>query len=220
MKDKKTLTEGDIFYVFYKGKYVFGRILLDVKRIIKKEPKHTYWFFGSCFLAEIYKGLYDEPKLATSEIILPSSFVERSSLNGRSGRDVDWIFYGNNPVNYKKLDFPETLVETNNIIYFIKGDVSLPVKKFPPGVVGKYDGSVEKYNPSREFSYYGLVEQALYLQGRMDLMEYPGDRFSADDLRFQEKDRNFIYNQINENINTPYYELALKHGFDLGRFYE
>jgi hypothetical protein len=40
------------------------------------------------------------------------------------------------------------------------------------------------------------------------------------DLRLEENDRNLFYEQINEKIDTPYYEMALKHGFDLRRFYE
>ena len=28
-----------------------------------------------------------------------------------------------------------------------------------------------------------------------------------------------FYKQIGEDKNTPYYELAIEHGYDLGRFY-
>jgi len=40
-----------------------------------------------------------------------------------------------------------------------------------------------------------------------------------EDLRFAEKQRQEVYKQIGEDLNISYYELALKHGLDLGRFY-
>ena len=40
------------------------------------------------------------------------------------------------------------------------------------------------------------------------------------DLRFAPEKREEIYKQIGEDMNQSYYELALKHGHDLGRFYQ
>ena len=134
---------------------------------------------------------------------------------------MNWFFYKNELIDYKKIDFPETL-ETgdNGFIDFRKCDVILPTKtlyrNFFPDILH------QKYTGHGHFSYYSLVDDALHFQKRDDLL-LTKDRtyFTKDeDLRLAEKDRIDFYNQINENPNMPYYELALKHGFDLGRFYE
>jgi hypothetical protein len=220
MADKKKLVEGDIFYVYVNGKYIFGKILVDIKsRILKKEPKHEYWFYGKCFLVEIYKGLYDEPKLITPEVIMPSSFVYRNCFNGRTEKDVDWVYYDHQVIDYKKLDFPETL-ETgeNGFLNFRKFDISIPTKTryhdFWP------DPFNQKYNNAINLSYYTLVDDALHLQDRDDLLVVKNRKEFIKDLRLQIDDRISFYKQIKENIKTSYYEMALKHGFDLGRFYE
>jgi hypothetical protein len=81
---------------------------------------------------------------------------------------------------------------------------------------GKYDikGTVHP-------NYYSVVNIAGHYGGRDDLMSF--DQYcylKAEDLRFSYDKRMEIYNQINEKENISDYELALKHGFDLGRFYE
>ncbi|WP_175609910.1 hypothetical protein [Zobellia uliginosa] len=40
------------------------------------------------------------------------------------------------------------------------------------------------------------------------------------DIRLNNNFRKEIYDQIGEDMNQSYYEMALKHGYDLGRFYQ
>jgi hypothetical protein len=163
VKDKKRLTEGDIFYVCIHRKYIFGKILLDIrKRILKLEPKHKYWFYNECFLVVVYKYLYDEPKLTDYEIIVPSTFVLKNCFNSTANKSVDWIFYENKPIDYKKLDFPETL-ETgeNGFLDFRKFDVVLPTKTLFQDFWS--DQFNQKYTGNIHFSYYSLIDDALHL---------------------------------------------------------
>ena len=75
--DKKRLQEGDIFYVEQKGKYFFGKILLDVSdRILKIEKENiSLKFFSGCYLVAVYDGIYDKPELTTRDLSIPSAFT-------------------------------------------------------------------------------------------------------------------------------------------------
>ena len=79
----------------------------------------------------------------------------------------------------------------------------------------------QKYTGCAFPIYYQLVDASLVLQNRKDLImdkERTYYEFN-NDLRFQSKDRDMFYEQIGEDKNISYYELAMKHGYDLGRFY-
>jgi hypothetical protein len=224
MANKKKLTEGDIFYVEISGKYIFGKLLLDMhKRIFKLEPKHKLKFYDGCYLIEVYKGIYDIPELTTDEIIYPASFVFHSTFypSKKWTTYVDWTFYKNEPIDYKALDFPETL-ETgdNGLIDFRKFDVSIPTKTFRNDFWP--DTLNQKYTGGAFTIFTQMADEVFHLQGRDDLLTDKTRTYfqATKDLRFQTKDRILFYKQINENINISYYELALKHGFDLGRFYK
>ena len=221
MKSKKRLQEGDIFYVHVSNKYVFGRILLDVnKRILKLEPQHKYKFYSGCYLAIVYKGFYDEPVLATYEIGLPSQFVFTTSFYSKNSK-VDWVFYEHQLVDYTKIDFPEVL-ETgyNGYIDSRKFDVAIPTKtlfeNWPKSSWGH-----QKYTGGICSNFYQMVDNAFHFQGRDDLRQNKKIIYflNNDDLRLSTEDRAEFYQQIGEDPDIPYYELALKHGFDLGRFY-
>ena len=112
MNKPKKLKEGDIFYVKVNGKYIFGKLLIDTKkRIFKLEPQHKLKFYNGCYLVEVYKGIYDKPELPTREIIYPSSFVFSSTFypSRLYKTTVEWTFYKNEPIDYRKIDFPEVL---------------------------------------------------------------------------------------------------------------
>jgi hypothetical protein len=221
-KVAKKLKEGDIFYVPIKGKYIFAKIVLDMRnKIFKKEPNHRLFFYSGCYLIEVYKGIYDEPKLTSTEIIFPSSFTFISTFYARNEYKIDWTFYEHQPIDYTKIEFPEVL-ETgdNGYLNFRKFDVSIPTKTlfedFP-----KNSNRNQKYTGVAFPSFYQMVDEALHLQKRDDLMtDTEITYFESDrDLRMCFNDRKRIYAQIGESINISYYELALKYGYDLGRFY-
>jgi len=226
MKNKKRLHEGDIFYVQVSGKYIFGRILIDVsERILKIEPQHKCKFYSGCYLAEVYKGIYDEPVLTTTEIILPSQFTFKQYFYSKQYK-VEWIFYEYQPIDYTKLDFPEVLeTGSNSLINFRKFDISIPTKTlfkdFPRQDMNNSPTSGQKFTGRICSTFYQMVDEALRLQGRNDLMRDKERTYFLDnnDLRLSPADRTVFYSQINEDKNITYYELALKYGFDLARFY-
>ena len=54
----------------------------------------------------------------------------------------------------------------------------------------------------------------------MQRTNYPDAwKFIPRDFRFYPEYRKEVYGIIGEDPNQSYYELALKHGFDLARFY-
>lgn len=222
MKNNK-LEEGDIFYVKCSNKFIFARILLDVDdRILKIEPDHKIKFYSGCYLIEIYKGIYDDPILASDEIVLPSQFTFKKYFYSKKYK-IDWIFYQHIPIDCTKIDFPESL-ETgrDGLINFRKFDLSLPTKTLFSDFPVQYEGrSSQRYTGSLTPSFYGLVDEAFHLQSRDDLMRVSERTHFLDksDLRLVQKDRSRFYDEIGENMNIAYYKLALKHGFDLGRFY-
>lgn len=220
--NKKKLEEGDIFYVIVNEKFVFARLLMDVdERILKLEPEHKMKFKAGCYLIEVFKGIYEEPELLTDEIILPGQFTVKKSFYSKNYK-IEWVFYRYEPIDYTKLDFPENLENgKNGMVNFRKFDLSIPTKtsfdNFPVNNKGN-----QKYTGSICTSYYQMPDEAFHLQGRDDLMMVADRTYflNNSDLRLDAKDRERFYGEIGENPDTGYYELAMKHGFDLGRFYK
>ena len=220
---KKRLSEGDIFYVKVNSKFIFARILLDVNtRILKYEPEHHTKFFTGCYLIEVYKGLYDTPNLLTKEIILPSQYTFKKYFYSKTYK-VEWFFYDHEPIDYTKLDFPETLkTGENGLIDFGKFDLSIPTStQFEDWPKLENNQSNQKFTGNISGTFYGMVDESFHLQGRDELMRTPNRTHFLDnnDLRLNISFRNKFYKQIDEDPNMSYYDLALKHGFDLARFY-
>ncbi len=220
---KKRLSEGDIFYVNVNDKYIFARILLDVNsRILKHEPEHNIKFFAGCYLIEVYKGIYDSPILTTKDIILPSQYTFKKYFYSKT-YNVEWIFYEHEPIDYTKLDFPEILkTGDNGLINFTKFDLSIPTStQFEDWPKIENDKSSQKFTSSICGSFYQMIDESLHLQGRDELMRVSNRTHFLDnnDLRLNINFRDKFYKQIEENLNQNYYEMALKHGYDLGRFY-
>lgn len=217
MKNNK-LEEGDIFYVKRKDKYFFGKILLDVSdRILKKEEGNLgFKFYSGCCLAAVYKGIYDEPILNTDEFILPGIFVFKKFFYSKKYK-VDWTYYNHESIDFKKIDFPESLQSVHEKgICFKKGELEI-----------KTDLTEQQYD--NEFKIIGgikgsfdaLIDIASHYQGADDLMEVKRVVFlDSSDFRFALEKRKEVYKRIGQDMNQSYYEMALKHGFDLGRFYK
>lgn len=215
---KKKLEEGDIFYVQRNGKYFFGKILLDVSnRILKSEPQNLgFKFYSGCCLAAVYKGIYNAPKLESSELIIPGEFIFKKYFYSKKYK-VDWTYYDHETIDNKKLDFPENLLSVHrNGVCFIKGELeiktALSQKQFE-----------EEYYVLKgiQGSFGALIDIASHYQGRQDLMNVISKNYlEKSDLRFAPEKRKEVYKQIGEDMNQSYYEMARKHGHDLGRFYQ
>lgn len=215
MPEKKKLKEGDIFYVYndYYKRYFFGKILVDImNRFIKRANEGLLWpldFFSDCYLVAVYKDIADTPVLKSREFIIPGSFIYKSSFNRKNKDAIKWVYYDHEDINYKELEFPEYLISSNDKICLERGELSIPTgltrtqyeSEF--NITGSKTGGINYSN-------------ALLLQG---LPAYK-ERIDYSDLRLLPELRKKIYEMIALDPDTPYYELALKHGKDLARFYQ
>ena len=215
MPDKTKLKEGDIFYVYndYYKRYFFGKILVDIKnRLVKRANEGLLWpldFFSDCYLVAVYKDIADTPVLKSRDFIIPGSFIYKSSFNRKNEDSIKWVYYDHEDINYQELEFPEYLISSNDKICLERGELSIPT-------------SLTRAQYENEFNITGSktgginYSNALLLQG---LLAYKKN-IDYSDLRLLPELRKKLYEMIGENPDTPYYELALKHGKDLARFYQ
>lgn len=216
MKNNK-LEEGDIFYVPYKEKYIFGKILLDIsERILKAEEKNPMWGLADCYMVGVFDGVFNEPILNIQNMAITSAFTSKKYFYSKQNR-IDWHYYGNNLIDFKKLVFPENIISHNNDYYFQTGELNIPITI-----------KNEQYDNGGEFdikrtispSFMGILRDSLYYMNRKDLMDFvPAILYDKKDLHFNIPARSKIYRMIGENPNISYYDLALKYGYDLARFY-
>ena len=215
MPDKTKLKEGDIFYVYndYYKRYFFGKILVDIKnRLVKRANEGLLWpldFFSDCYLVAVYKDIADTPVLKSREFIIPGSFIYKSSFNRKNKDAIKWVYYDHEDINYKELEFPEYLISSNDKICLERGELSIPT-------------GLTRAQYENEFNITGTktgginYSNALLLQG---LSAYKKN-IDYSDLRLLPELHKKIYEMIGEDQDAPYYELALKHGKDLARFYQ
>ncbi|WP_149701004.1 sugar transporter [Campylobacter concisus] len=215
MPDKTKLKEGDIFYVYndYYKKFFFGKILADImNRFVKRANEGLLWpldFFSDCYLVAVYKDIADTPVLKSREFIIPGSFIYKSSFNRKNKDAIKWVYYDHEDINYKELEFPEYLISSNDKICLERGELSIPT-------------GLTRAQYENEFNITGTktgginYSNALLLQG---LSAYKKN-IDYSDLRLLPELRKKIYEMIGEDQDAPYYELALKHGKDLARFYQ
>ena len=220
MASKKRLFEGDIFFVQYGGKYFFGKILMDISERMPTRDI-SMKFFHDCYLVGVYKGIYDEPALTDKEFIIPSIYTLKKQFYLKDKEHkTDWIFYKNESIDYKTdISFPEYLHNVGKIgICFMSGELQIRTKLTKKDYLGDF-GICRAVH----FWYSTVLMMACHYQGRDelidDLMDFTTGFLEREDLRFAKKQRKEVYEQIGEDMNISYYELALKHGFNLGRFY-
>jgi hypothetical protein len=223
----KKLKIGDIFYLKIKAqeKYVFGRLLFDVKKQYHKIvdvnnlPKgyFTYlqMFYADCQLVEMFDGIYDTINdfKADQKIIIPRILTKGID----SKRNIlDWGIVGNQKVDYTKIEFPENLNLSFPVKLLDRGELSLITK-----IIGQEAEDMgyrsTMYVPAT------VAYSSLYFQNRIDLI--PEDvRWPSylieNDLCYNPELRKRIYKEIGLDPNKSYYELSKEMGFDLARFYK
>ena len=215
MPDKTKLKEGDIFYVYndYYKRYFFGKILVDIKnRLVKRVNEGLLWsldFFSDCYLVAIYKDIADTPVLKSREFIIPGSFIYKSSFNRKNEDGIKWVYYDHEDINYKELEFPEYIVSSNDKICLQRGELNIPT-------------SLTRTQYENEFNITGSKTGGINYSNALLLQGLPAykERIDYSDIRLLPELRKKLYEMIGEDPYTPYYELALKHGKDLARFYK
>ena len=214
MPDKK-IKEGDIFYVYndYYKRYFFGKILVDImNRFIKRANEGLLWpldFFSDCYLVAVYKDIVDTPVLKSREFIILGSFIYKSSFNRKNKDAMEWVYYDHEDINYKELEFPEYIISCNDKICLQRGELSIPT-------------GLTRTQYENEFNITGSKTGGINYSNALLLQGLPAykERIDYSDLRLLPELRKKLYEMIGEDPDTPYYELALKHGKDLARFYQ
>jgi len=215
MPDKTKLKEGDIFYVYndYYKKFFFGKILVDIKnRLVKRANEGLLWpldFFSDCYLVAVYKDIADMPVLKSREFIIPGSFIYKSSFNRKNEDSIKWVYYDHEDINYKELEFPEYIVSSNDKICLERGELSIPT-------------SLTRAQYENEFNITGSKTGGINYSNALLLQGLPAYKKNIDysDIRLLPELSKKLYEMIGEDPDMPYYELALKHGKDLARFYQ
>jgi len=95
------LNEGDIFYVKYNGKYIFGKLLMDISQRMPERVKPMKTFHD-CYLVGIYRGIYDKPILTENEFIIPSIYTQKKQFYLREIKQ-NGIFTKTNLLIIKKI---------------------------------------------------------------------------------------------------------------------
>ena len=215
MPDKTKLKEGDIFYVYndYYKRYFFGKILVDImNRFVKQANEGLLWpldFFSDCYLVAVYKDIADTPVLKSREFIIPGSFIYKSSFNRKNEDGIKWVYYDHEDINYHELEFPEYLISSNDKICLQRGELSIPT-------------GLTRAQYENEFNITGSKTGGINYSNALLLQGLPAykERIDYSDLRLLPELRKKLYEMIEEDPDAPYYELALKHGKDLARFYQ
>ncbi|MFK8288385.1 hypothetical protein ACI76W_03915 [Capnocytophaga canimorsus] len=237
MSVRTRLKHGDVFYlkVGENKKYVFGRMLFDVKRQYHKlvdvnnmpnDILHSLNYlrmtFENCQLVEMYEGIYDNIEdfdLQNPKVLVPRIFTRQ--IDG-SWNLLDWGKIGNIKVDYTKIEFPEQM------------RIGLPKQKICRGelafltTIGNTEMEEKNYDYKSLVSGTGLlVSICVCLQGRMDLstlesktIDYSDNFLKDKDLLYNPEFRTRIYTELGLDPNKSYYELSKELGFDLARFYE
>ncbi|MGE8553391.1 MAG: Imm26 family immunity protein [Chryseobacterium jejuense] len=222
----KKLKVGDIFYLKLKDqeKYVFGRVLFDVKKQYQKIVNvnnlpsdyfpYLKMFYSDCHLVEMYDGVYDNINdfNSSSQIIIPRVLTQPVD----SKRNVlDWGIVSNQKVDYTQIEFPENLNLSNNVKFLDRGELSLRTK-----ITGNEAESIGyKSNMCVPLT---VANASLDFQGKRDLIPEDIRRPSYlkdNDLYYNPELRAKIYTELNIDPDKSYYELSKEMGFDLERFY-
>lgn len=122
------LKPGDIFtQQTATGKFIFGRILLDVDSLIARkiiDPTHSALaFFRESYLVECFDQVSEANTLTTEKITVRGVFLSKGAAE-----KGDWTPIGENPVKPENLDFPEFFANVNGHFYLMKGELKLRAK--------------------------------------------------------------------------------------------
>ena len=205
---------GDLFAIpIPDGRYVTGRIMLDVRRQCVEPSRiasdSNLMLFANGVLAEIYPGAMRHPSDERRPPLIPGVFTDREALAGQK-----WRIFAHREVDPASVEFPEALLMTGMLVHFVRGELSIPIPMSRAEM--EHIGVYPMIQPSP-----ALPNVCLFHMGLQHLIPhaYPGAMSLADsDLRFS-RHRRRVYQLLKESEAQSYYEMALKRGLDLARFY-
>jgi hypothetical protein len=225
---KEKLSHGDLFYLELPDDVcIKGRVLFDVKKQYHKlvdynalpdsQLNYFRWYAG-CQLVEIYKGVYSsasQMKSSLGEVLIAGALIV--AIDSRGNKEVPFGKLGHIPVDYTKVEFPETLPinDDEDTVYLDRGELSLLTRV--PFSEGK------QIDISNTLNYPAILGDAsLFYQSRQDLIKrYVRNSYLTNcNLRYHPELRKRVYEEMGEDPTLSYYEFSKKRGFDLARFYE
>lgn len=210
----KKLAVGDVFAIKIGNTslHYFGRVLFDVKKqyIKTKEfPDNYFGWYGKSILIEIYKSISENLEATNLDLAVQSTFISPKNL---LKNDIQVL--RNEPVDPKKVGFPEVISSIDGNICFNLGELQLKTQ---------YDRKfADEANMFPRLGNMYWIQMAVFdYSGRRDLIEDKDDIKSNyfNDIRNVPALRKKIYSDLGEDPDQTYYELALKHGLDLARYY-
>jgi Immunity protein 26 len=218
---KNKFKAGDIFSLqLPTEEYMTGRILLDVNRQCIRPRLLTsdspLGFHNGHILIEIYKQTFSRPNSSRSDILIPGIWTDPGMLE----RGL-WEIIDHETIDPSRVEFPESFIGSGpEIILFRRGELELPINM----TRDEYD-RLEILGTTHAS---GIIEEMIclyYLDRKDDLRKYVPDLVDLElaslkhsDIRFNDF-RSEAYLRLGEDENQSYFEMALKHGYDLRRFY-
>ena len=208
---------GDLFsFPISASEYMLGRVVLDVKqqciRPRKLPDSSPLRFFADAILVEAYARVDTIATSVPSAVLIPGIFIDSDML--ASGK---WPIVGHQDIHPGSVEFPEALSGGGQCV-FLRGEVRLPL----PLTVQQ----VETLNVYKTQHGSGLLPLiCLYYLGRLNdccgqgIANVESLDLKYSDLRFSNQ-RNTIYALLGENPSLPYFDMSVKYGFDVTRFYE
>ena len=212
----KRLKIGDLVRVkLLNDKYMWVHVLFDVRWRLPEDrmidPSNYFFIYGMCYLVNVYAQISSDEELKDETIFFKGIFIPRRHLAKET-------VIANMPVDYKSIDFPETTGGSDDNCLW-KGELSLGMGKIPETKIKEWN---DRFN-GNFCDVYSVADSVLWMQKRESEMQrtnYPaGWKFVPKDFRYYPEYREEVWQMIGEDPNQSYYELALKHGFDLARFY-
>lgn len=210
-----TYKHGDVFSLQLPGgKYVAGRVILDVHKQCVRRKKITdessLSFFDGTVLVDLYMHVADEPASDLAERLIAGVFVMDNLL--KSGQ---WPVIGYVEVDPRIVEFPETLANVQGRMCFQRGEVVLPFAAHAPLL-----DSLMVYPTMHRADKLPMVCN-FYLQ-QAGVIQHVNDDQARDlkyaDLRYNEH-RSEIYALLGEDESQSYYQMSSRFGHDIARFY-
>ncbi|WP_339743927.1 immunity 26/phosphotriesterase HocA family protein [uncultured Rubinisphaera sp.] len=213
---KTKFRHGDIFAVpLPDGTYLPGRIMLDIYGCLKKRlfPEDSPLpGLGRAVAVEMYSKPITDLEFQKSEILIPGAYVDNDEFGN------SWPIIGNNPVDPKSVQFPETLIgymHTHGEVAFECGEISIPISM--------------DLSKQREIGVYKSPKSTflwpMMCLTQMDRLDLIPEKYrhccglSSSDLRYS-KYRDMIYKLLPIKKTDTYYEQQKQLGLDFDRLYD
>ena len=211
---KENAKPGDIFtQKLDNGNYMFGRVLMDIgsqcfdSKIITKKSDSLLRLYTPGYVIEVFDTISDNDSMPEKyQITIPGIAVDADAFE-----NDEWKVIGFEAVNYKDIDFQESLNFYDGELDFQRGEVFISVN-VPDKMINE---EIESFQTAALVNSYLILEDTFnYLETNdaTELLDY--------DMRLLPAfTRNLVYQIIGEDPESSYYNLALKHGFDTARFF-